>query len=721
MVKGRLKIFLVFSLMFFSLCIFSKTSSADQLIFDDFVFSGQSVVKNDIVFVFYTGDSDEFVTMSFNNNYANIKKKECISINFTKVCYNESTYDPARNALSARINIYTVSPKISIIKKIGKYQIFINEEAEVNVTIANTGDGTAFNAVYEEEIPDVQFTLNEDVGIEGQKIVWRGSINRNTNITFKYRFKPLKVFDRTITAKMTYNDGTKQEYVIASPTALKSKNFIDAELKFSVPETEIGKEVLFSLVLTNNYKEDVRIRNLRLRTAEGLSVTTAHMDFSKISESSYQLKDILLIRNETKPYTKIFNFTVKPVRPHNTELFVAFDIETKDGSKFSIDEIKKGITTEVEEPSIIFQIDDTIESFQEKKASIYLRNPSNSVNLVDVNVEIFTNLTIMNNAYFQTFNKSSTKFLFSDVITGPETDSKKEYPISIEMNYKTEYGDSFSKEFSKTVAVIPAEPIEIIYDISKTKLESGEIAKVRVSLKNKRKVDVKKVNVSDAIPEALRPIGVRSNFVNINKEALIDVYSYSIKAPWTADEAKFFINTTVWYRDESSRLFDSSEGVQITVIPKKPKLKIERKVDAKEIFRGQIIPVDYVIKNEGDERMNSILLTFPIHQNIDLIGKQQYLVEKINPGETINLKGIEKVRPKLSGGQRLDAVFVQMSDEEGHSYNSSAQALGISVRESYAPGAEIYVVKAVDSEISSGNFTVTINLKNIGESASGVV
>ncbi len=692
---------------------------ADQLIFDDFVFSGQSVVKNNIVFVFYVGDADRQITFSYDGKYANIVKKECLNINFTKVCYNESTFDPSRNALAARINIYTVSPKVSIIRKVGKSLLFIDEENEVNATISNTGDSTAYNLVYEEEISDVNFTLVENVQIENQRIVWKGDLNKNTNITFRYRYKPLKIFDKSVAARINYSDGIKRQSVTSAPIAIKTVHFIDVKAVFNETDVELGREIIFTFFLTNNKKEDVRIKNLKLRTAEGLLITVPSYEFQKIDNSTYLLPNFLMLGNWTsKPYTKNFTFIVKPVRPSNTELFIDFDFELRTGRTFSMEQIRKGVNTAIKKPKIIMQVDDTIEAYQEKKAVIYIQNPS-SFKLFNVSVNFSTNLTIINDVFLTELGRSSTKFLYDGYITGIETGTKKDYPLNVELNYKTEFGDEFTDEFRKTVSVIPAEPIEVDYEVSKDKLESGELADIKVSLKNKRKIDIKNVNVSDAVPEELRPIGIRSNFVSINSGAKIDVYAYSIKAPRVGKETKFSINTTAVYFD--GKKFESNEGRQITVIPKKLKLKIERKPDAKQIFRGQIVPIDYVIKNEDNEKIQNIAIVFPVHQNLDLVDNRTYFIEKINPEETITLKGIENIRPKISGGQRLDAASVIAMDEEGYSYNSSTQPLGIAVQESYAPGPEIYATKTADKEISTGNFTVIINIRNIGESTPNMI
>ena len=208
------------------------------------------------------------------------------------------------------------------------------------------------------------------------------------------------------------------------------------------------------------------------------------------------------------------------------------------------------------------------------------------------------------------------------------------------------------------------EDVTITQELDSTELDGDEEANVLIRVKNNRLVDLKDVQVKDIIDSRFKVEGVHSRNVNIKSGEEIDAYQYQLIAPRLFQEDNLRINTTVTYYDtDNSTLITLSKGGTIKVVEKTLDLTTSSTTEDTEPYVGDIIDVDYSITNSEDvEAIKDLTLYFPIQEEFELVGPRTYNIANINPGETVEVKGKHKVRPKYNESFQLDDTMIVYHD-----------------------------------------------------------
>ncbi len=697
-------------------CITSVVAAEEKLIFDNWIFSEQSVYVNNQVFYFWITAGQTEITVRYDDVYLNVDRGECKIKDYIKICYNESEYDVKEREYKAKVKIYSLKPDIKITRTIDKSSFLIGEEATINVEIKNDGGKTAQNAYYRESFPSFIEITDVDGGeVIGSTVVWEGSIKKGETKELKYVIKSSKELEQQIKARFEYFDGLINRTIYSSALKLNIKHFLDINAVVS-EDVIVGGEANLTLNLSNKYEKKIIINSLQLDIPNSLEILKYSRGIEKKGNSLLWEGSI----DEGKSVELKFKFDTKRVGINT--IFITANISYDDKTEVitkKVDLVVKNIDLFI---NTNLENNEALEAGYEKRLKIWVQNPNPYLNFTNIKIIVDTNLTYIAPVFIDLLNSTELKKIIDFVFIAPNITKTTNYPFKIKAIYNTQYGDIFTEELEvKNLKVEPITPLTITHSFSKSKVEEDEEIRLTVKVKNNRNVDLKMINVYDNSSVLLLKEGVSSALVDIKAKKTVTVYSYLITAPKVKNETKFAITTTADYEFDGIDYRDRKTSY-LTVVPKRIKIKVSKSIDKEDkYYAGQILDVDYTITNTEDEAVKDIIIYFPKQKEFDVIGKEFYFFESLNPGEEVRLNDIEKIRIKTNGSLTLKESEVTYKDEDGNLFSTESNKISLKAESSYMQGPVIIINKSVPDKVEKGNnFDVNLIVENVGDSIAEV-
>ncbi len=695
------------------LVLFSVVVVADKLVYDNTLSDGNSFTVNKKTFIISVNPTGSRIVLTHDNEITPINIYECeTAYNITRVCFYNTTYDIKRNVYKANVRAYNIEPVIVITRTVGNNNLHVYERTQVNTTINNTGNSTAFDFFYSESFsPNINLSDLDCYGCtkDGSGLSWNGRLSKDESKVFSFWLTPLDIVDETFRLKVKYFNGLYDKEVFSDPLPLKSEPFFKTRFVLSKSSVYIG-EVVNATINTTNYASERVKYKVGIRLPEGVEMDEYPASVTIINPKNYKWSgEVDKINGSAQ-----INLKLHGLLQGNSEIIAKFYFEAYN-KNFSLE---KPANLEVKNRNLMmtasFKDNDQFESKENLQLTVYLHNPSAFADVRNLTIQFLTNISAFNNATLESLNKTKSATILYRKINLPETNTSISLPFNVIVDYETEAFEKQRQEFKYNIRLKPVDDLQINHALSSGTVEGGVPVDVRVSVQNKRKVSVKGVAVSDVVPPSFGVEGVSNAVVVINKEDTLDVYSYTIIPPKVNTDTVYIINTTASYYDGvQKRNFSYYKSSEIRVIPEKLVITATRTVPS-QIVKGQKTKIGHVLVNTADRSARNLRIELPLSSDYDIIGDRTYKVARLDPGERLTLAEIEKIRPKYNTTMVLDNAFATYEDEHSNQFNTTISSVSIRPLYGRSPGPTVLVEKNA-TRLYNNTFVVALQLKNIGE------
>lgn len=704
--------------------------AAETLFFSGFVFSGQSITVNDKSFIITLEWDKRNIMLQSGRAIFFVNKARCENAYNIRFCFHNTLWDTEEKKDKINISVYSLSPTITILRKIDNAQLFVGEEASIDLVIKNEGPLAANNFSFLDSFPkEIEITDVSFCDLNGSDVYWKGFLRVNDTLKCSYKIKPVDELERSLKAKVEYFDGIRMKDEFSSALNIKAQPYFNIKTQFNDSDKKImlGENVTFIINISNNHPdEDIKVTKLNILLPKGFSyISTEHIRIANesVGESVTRLDEWTLEWDDEirQNKSKLIAIKMQGRLSGSSDIIIKANYEIK-GEKRVIEK-KDSIEVAREELGIqtSFKDGESFDSGQEQWFKIYLVNPSSLTKIRNVKVQFNTTLADIPDAFFPEIGTTSSQLVLNKKIVMPLVSGSARYPFHIIITYQTEYGELITKRVEYTFNLESIAGITITHDISKASVEEGEEFTITTNVKNERNEDIKNIRVVDTSHAAFIKEGINSAIININAKDKVAVYTYNMIAPKIEKETKFIFKTTASYTEDNKTYIYEKEDI-ITVRPKRLELTINREVNL-PVFMGQITDVNYVITNLESELIKNINLTFPLQQKFDLVGNDSYFIDKLDPGESFTLEEKHQIRAKVNESQTLAPTLFAYEDKEGNVFEMNSSETTFEVKYSYIAGPAFFIEKNTSaSTIVKGDLArIILKVKNLGIEKGNVV
>jgi len=697
--------------------------AAATQVFSGWVYSRDSVNVNDEVIEIEVPSSLDKAFADFGTNELVIINGTCESLTITKICVDNVMLDTDELNRKAQLTIYELTPTLTVTRTISSSEIDVNQIATITVSITNSGGGAATNFSYVDEFPDeIEMYDADGISIVDNSVVWTGYINPSGEISFTYDLKAVGEIDRSFKARMTYFDGVEDQEEFTSALSLEANPVITLKVETADDSIYLGEDTNLTINFTNKDAGSIDVDYFNINIPEQFEIISEPVtSIEKLDGNNYRWSGTLI-----KNTSKIFYFKVKALRTGDFSFSSIVSYTDPDGAQKTTPMKKKDLDVKIDDTRDLhirttkWVNDNTaLESEQEKYIDVWLQNKNIGVDFVDLVVNVSSGLFNLTPQTMARLNRTKQKKFLRIPVTGPNLTSSASYSLKVNVNYKTQYGDSFSESLSKTITVNPVKGLVITQSASATSVEGGEEIEFTVSIYNKRSVDVKDVEIVDRSSDNLTKLGSTFITTDINKEDTKTLYEYKILTPRVASTTEYYVNTTAAYTVNRTKYIYSAKTT-ITVKPRQIKLTFTRTLGS--LFKGAIATISYALTNPESETVDDIVMIFPLQQEVDIIGGLNHTIKKLDPGESITVTTVGTMRPKFNKTMKIDPALVTYRDKYGNKWSVNSTSSSKTVSKGFISGPAIIVTKNLsrDSITLGENTTVLLAAENIGSSETSV-
>jgi len=720
---------------------------AETLVYDNDLFSWQTFTVDGRSFTVIVNQMESIVVKYNQTQYIGIKKGDNETFQNLRIWLYNISYDLTKKDYKAHIKVYSKAPSLEISRVINDSEFYIDEEAEISVNLTNTGTERIDNLTYLEDLTGFNITdIAGDCKVNGSYITYSGTIKTGNKISCTYKIRGLDEIEKTFKAKITYFDGFQIKEVYSTELNVKVLPYLKIESKYELvnfttnnlvfndgeTETRVGEKLLLIIKLSNlkngtmdvDYFDIYLPRGFEFIESSYISICnatsckgTGSKTLTRTNDGAYRWKGTF--GDYTILTIKLKSTLVGSSKP----LFkVKYHLEDEEKINRSSEKYGASIESKFYDLAITSNIEETgyYDAGQTYKLRIYAANPSMLVNLKNVNINFYTNLTKMPGKYYAEMGNSTQKIIYLEEVKMPFVSSTTEYPLVIKADYETEFGDKFSVEYKRTIRVEPFKDLLITHDISKTEFEENEEIEITTKVENTRHIDIYGVNITDVIPPGFTVKGISSSALTLlPKETKIDVYTYKIKMPKIRKATEYNITTLANYV-ENNTFYSAEKRDLIKVVPKKLDIDISR-VFPGTIYKGEIIEVDYTITNPETEEMRNIVLFFSEGNDFDTINNKTYNITRLAPGDKLVLKSIEKLRMKTNTSIDIKNAKAVYEDSDGNIFEKNVSDYSTTPKNGYFDGPALIITKTATNSTTEEPSNITITVLNIGTAETSVV
>ncbi len=213
-------------------------------------------------------------------NSVTVKNGECEILDFYDICFagvNASyhDYEEDRDYYKAKVVIYDLPACINLSRTIDRTDLLINEGANVNVVIFNSGEREATDVMITDRFPS-PFVITAVSGceIERDKVIWRGSLDRYGEKKCSYTVKPAAKTNYTSKLNLSYYNGKKTKYMYSDSQSFKIPDYeLKIAANLSAQRASVNDQLTFYIKIQNNHSSyPIRIENFYIDIPIGLKI-----------------------------------------------------------------------------------------------------------------------------------------------------------------------------------------------------------------------------------------------------------------------------------------------------------------------------------------------------------------------------------------------------------------------------------------------------------------
>ncbi len=699
--------FFFFFLLFLTIVSFSR---AEFLEYEGWIYNTKNIKLDETIYNILISENADSLLLSSSILTISVDRYKCGEINTRKICYNSSSYDSDIRDYKAYLTVLLLQPDIEITRTITNNILSIGESASFTVLLTNTGEADVEDVIFREELPDnIQIESVTGAIKENKTIYWKGNINEAETKEIKYKIKSIGEFDKEIKASVQYYDGYEKKEIFSDSIRLYSTSVLDIEFESDKADYELNEEILFNITLSNQGDSDIKVTSLNIFFPEGIEIIKKDNDIVK-NNNTYVWRETI---NDNNSNTLEFTLSQKKVGVFF--IILSGEYEYK-GKIYNIENLKHGFLTHNEGIELTSSLNDVEYVNSNQKVLLFLKveNKNSFSKIKEIKLETLTDLGWFDNVTYGQIDINQTVFLLNNEIKIPSGTSEKTYNIKFNVTYKMESNETYSSTLENKIIVKPIQQLIVIPTISSYNVNEEEPITIYVNIKNPGINNLKEVLVDALIPDGFIVKGATSGYGTVNKSQETKVISFVVIPEKVDQQTSYSLVFSASYIEEGNEYL-VSETKEIKVIPKIPKVSVQKIISETSAYKGEMIDVSYSITNEDTTPISELVLRTTEAKEFDTYNLFLYYVPKLNPGEKITFKA-EQIRPKKIGIKNTERSILFFKDKYSREFNVSSGGVSVDIKEAEINGPSIYIEKSISKNIiEAGEKTeLVINLTNLG-------
>ncbi len=706
-----------------------------DLAFEGYVFPDQSITvdENPFIIKFEPDQRPSSIQVDYYQKYFFINKGHCKTIVNVDICFANTIYDLEFNKFKANISAYKVEPDLTIRRTINDSRLVVGESARIFINVTNGVGIPASDFRFTDSFSPEEFEIEDVDGDcigENNSITYAGTLRENEKISCEYELRALKELTRSSRARASYFNGVEDEVLFSNPINFEVDPAFSIKTSFNESDRKVyeGEKVLFIVNISNKHPdEEMENVVLDIYLPSGLAFertssfevyfnrtsnrTIRSQRIERVSEGVYQFTGNLL-----EGTSKFIVMELKTTNTGRSDILLDASYEIGTEKK----EVNEKESLEVEHKEIVlfanFEDGAIFDSGEEKLIKIGVSNPSDHILLKNINIRVDTSIADNLSGSVLALDKLKAATLINKRVKMPSVDSNRNYQFDVIASYDTEYGVHHEETFEYDFKIEATRGLSVNHDISRTSVEAGETFTVKTRITNNRNTDIKNIRVFDVVPQEFQRKGLNSiSNLNVLAKDTVTAYEYRMAAPEVETPKVYSFRTTARFEEEN-KTYAFERQFQITVNPRKVDLSIANAVSDPTTYEGAVLDILYTLQNPDDEKtLRDITLSFPVQQDVDLIGHRNFSINRLLPGESYTLRKIHKIRLKNNGSIRLNPALIAYEDENGNTFKKNSSSLSLNAKEGYITGPAFFITKESNSSATRGEMvTVRITVENIG-------
>lgn len=538
------RILILFSLFVILATIFSLSSTGAKTLLSNKTYTEGTSIEVDGDFYKLTVGSANDTPIAFkkDNKTILLSLEDCMFFGEYLVCYTEKTATS-----TIRLETFFSQAALSVNRSMNKSELILGEDATVWIEINNSGDIQARDIYLVDNLPEGIIFVSSDGGSynsSAHKVYWRGVISGGAMDSFTYVVKPNRVLEEYIKGNLTYsNKGTNEFLEFVDMPIVSYLPFI-FEVNTSDKEITIGGNFTFYFNISNNNTENITLTLLEIdmnNSFELISSKNVLMAPTWIndtlgsiinsgrlfSESAGKVKGgLVLEQNETL----MLNITLRAIDPYTptVPLRITYAAPDSPNRTFTL-HYPVIVSFEKVVPQIYFSPDE-LESLQEAKMTVRVRNPNPNFDMESYSAVIKSDL-VEPIQYDVEKEYDETVVLFEKTFQIPEVYTPTKYYVEVTVSYKTEFGEKQSVYSRKEVVVNPLGNIVITKELKQTARAGKNVSIIEVYLENALTRGLTDVAVKEILSEEVYYRGETISTIDLLPGAKKKVYEYEIIVP----------------------------------------------------------------------------------------------------------------------------------------------------------------------------------------------
>ncbi len=680
--------------------------------FSGWIYSGESVTYNNREFILNLNAQGDQLWVISEGQQAFIGEGKCKDMLPYIICFNQSLYMSSEEQYKGQVTLGIRAASLSISREFSNTLLEVGEEFEVEVLIENTGDEKASDITYADVFPDAFEVYScTSCDIHGQMVVWQGSLEKDRDATFSYLVRAVDQADVKLKARMTYFDGYSEQEDYSDEVELETVHLLVSEVSASLDEVELGDRFDLTVNISNTGTDRVGIESLSIYVPSGLEV----MDYDDHLTRSGNL--YMWSGNIDEEESRDFVLYLRAVREGFSTILLT-GVGLADQAQFDIEE-ELQLEVEGKELTLTTNVEngDVFDEGEELTLYFFALNYNSSLSFSSLVPSFTTELFPTDVDSIASVPPNVSKKLHEVTIILPHVESATSYKIYLNLSYQDEFGKAISSDIERAVTVDPIQDLSISQSLSSAKVYRGDDVVVTVSITNGRNVDLEDIRIRDVLPPSADPLGPTTRTLSLNASDREEAYSYSLEF----DAVGTYTITTVATYGHNGIAYEVTKDTEVTVEEKDLDLAVTRSPEKTTVYMGEIVDVSYTLTNNEDEPLSEITIRFPQIAGADTVGAFEHYVDGLDPGETITLEGIERLRPKVKGSLQTGSANVTFKNDEGSVFEATTSHGSLTVNQNYLDGPVVLLEKTAPKQADAGDqITVTIEVTNAGSSTASV-
>jgi len=652
-----------------------------------------------------------------------IKEDSCKLVDNIRICYNFSQWDSTINNQRAYLMVFKEPLMVEVNRTIDDIKMFAGDTREIEVDIVNIGTATIDSLEYYDEFPsEIAIECRSRCEVIENSVYWSGEVKKGSTTTLTYDITALDQVKRNLKGRVELYDGFNNETFYTESLDFNIQHYLNVTPDFNDEEIDLGHRTQFYIYIKNIGEEGrIDVEYFDIFIPKGLEVIYHSDTLDKINETLYRWNGHLdYDRSEPKNFT----FKVRGVLPGFSNIYIR--------SKYMYDNLPRTLSKKSiglisildQEPQIVTSLEkyllenDYLESFEEVPYKVYIENPTNiSFYSVVVNTDYperqeFTISKLEPQVYKKIFDK--------DIIV-EDVSRKIKRKVRLNVTYKDKIGTVYNNFHDFDVPIEPVKRLDILHEFSSTDLYGEDEVVVDVYVSNTRNTDLEGLKIYDILPDYLPPIGLTTATINLNKNREdVKIYSYKVKLPFVNETTPVPFRTYFKYEsDNRSYRYFIEQNFSVELQEDLPSLDVAFTVetDKDEVYRGEIMPVEYLIDNEENQTLWDLRITLTLSDQYDTISDLTYKIDKLDALSEVTINDFNYLRVKRTGSVMIRDARLTYKDDDGKLYGQRCKNLSIDSNQGYIEGPFLLVEKEIfnDTVMIDEEFKVKLTLTNLGD------